>query len=230
MDRTASKGPGRPNIVFGLIVMAVGLMFLMHNLGVDYFEEFWNFWPVLLILLGLSRSFSGRADERTFGWVATFMGLVFFAQFTLGFDVSMETFWPGILIIVGLSIVMRAIQGPRPPRDAIDTSSTVRERAIVGGIARKNTSQNFQGGELSAVMGGCEIDLRDARMAGPSAVIDCFTMWGGIVIQIPPDWIVEPQVTVLAAGFNDTSKPPLQPAGRLVIRGTALMAGIEVKN
>lgn len=230
MDRTEAKGAGRPNIVFGLIVMVVGVMFLMHNLGVRYFEEFWNWWPVLLIMLGLSKSFSGRADERTFGWVVTFLGLVFLAQFTFGLDVRMETFWPGILILVGLSIVMRAIQGPKPPRGAVDTSSTLRERAMVGGIARKNTSQSFQGGELTAVMGGCEIDLRDARMAGPSAVIDCFTMWGGIVIQIPPDWIVEPQVTVLAAGFNDTTKPPLQPAGRLVIRGTALMAAIEVKN
>ena len=230
MDRIESRGPGRPNIVFGLVVIAVGVMFLMHNLGVHYFEEFWNWWPVAMILIGLSKSFSGRADERTFGWVVTFLGLVFFAQFTIGLDVSMEMFWPGILIIVGLSIVMRAIQGPRPPRDAVDTSSTLRERALVGGIARKNTSQTFQGGELTAVMGGCEIDLRDARMAGASAVIDCFTLWGGIVIQIPPDWIVEPQVTIIAAGFNDTSKPPLQPAGRLVLRGTAVMAGIEVKN
>ena len=67
-------------------------------------------------------------------------------------------------------------------------------------------------------------------MAGPTAVIDCFAMWGGIVIQIPGDWVVEPQVTVLAAGFDDNSKPPLQPGGRRIISGTAIMAGIEVKN
>jgi hypothetical protein len=106
----------------------------------------------------------------------------------------------------------------------------LRERALVGGIARKNASQSFQGGELSAVMGGCEVDLREARMAGPEAVIECFAMWGGIVLQIPPDWAVDPQVSVFAAGFNDQSKPPVQPTGRLVIRGTAVMAGIEIKN
>lgn len=229
-SRASRRGPGATNIVFGLIVTAVGLLFLMHNLGVHYFEEFWNFWPVAIILIGLSKIFSGRSDERTFGWIATFIGCVFLAQFTLGLDVRMAEFWPVILIIVGVSIVTRAIRGPQPPREAADSASTLHERAIVGGIARKNTSQSFQGGELSAVMGGCEIDLRDARMAGPTAVIDCFTMWGGIVIQIPPDWVVEPKVTVIAAGFNDTTKPSLQPAGRLIIRGTAVMAGIEVKN
>lgn len=226
----SSNVPGRPNIVFGLIVMALGVMFLLHNLDVHYFDEFWNFWPVALILLGLSKAFSGRADERTFGWVLTFIGGVFFARYVLDWNVHLRDYWPVILIIVGTSIVMRAIQGPKPPREASDAASLVRERALIGGIARKNTSQSFQGGRLTAVAGGCEIDLRDARMAGPQAVIDCFTMWGGIVIQIPPDWVIEPQVTVLAAAFNDTSKPPVQPAGRLVIRGTALMAGIEIKN
>ena len=142
----------------------------------------------------------------------------------------MRELWPIIVIIVGISIVMRAIQGPRPPKDTPDASSTVQERAFVGGIARKNTSQSFQGGTLTAVMGGCEIDLREARMAGSEAVIDCFAMWGGLVIQIPADWVVEPRLSVFAAGFNDTTRPPEQPAGRLVIRGTALMAGIEIKN
>jgi predicted membrane protein len=221
---------GRPNVVFGLVLVAVGLFFLLHNLGFYYFEEFWNFWPVALLLIGISKAFSGRADERTFGWVITFLGAVFFAQFTLGWHVHMGEFWPGILIIVGISVVIRAIKGPGLPLEAIESSSLLHERAIVGGINRKNASQSFQGGQLTAVMGGCEIDLRDARMAGPDAVIECFAMWGGIVIQIPPDWAVDPQMSVFAAGFDDRSKPPVQPVGRLVIRGTALMAGVEIKN
>lgn len=233
LNRAVPKGrAARPNIIFGLIIVAVGLFFLLHNLGLHQFE-FWSLWPAGLMLLGLSKVFSGRHDERTFGWIMLFIGSVFFARHTLGLDVSLGRFWPVILIIVGISITMRAIMGPRAPRPSKDTSdsaSTVNERAFVGGISRKNNSQSFQGGELTAVMGGCEIDLREARMAGPTAVIDCFTMWGGLVIQIPPDWAVDPQVSVFAAGFDDQSKPPVQPAGRLIIRGTAVMAGIEIKN
>ena len=232
-DTLANRGTGRPgrsNIVFGLVLVAIGMIFLLHNLDFHYFDRFWNFWPVALLAIGLAKAFSGRADERTFGWIMTFLGLIFLARFTFGWDVHMRQVWPGILIIVGISIVMRAIQGPKPPREASDTSSVLHERALVGGIARKNASQSFQGGELSAVMGGCEVDLREARMAGPQAVIDCFAMWGGIVVQIPPDWAVDPQVSVFAAGFTDQSKPPVQPTGRLVIRGTAVMAGIEIKN
>ncbi|MDQ3070472.1 MAG: cell wall-active antibiotics response protein [Acidobacteriota bacterium] len=229
-DQKFGKKPRRPNIVFGLILVVVGVLFLLRNLEVYYFDEFWNFWPVLLIALGLSKAFSGRADERTFGWIMTFIGGVFFARHVLHVDVHLGDWWPVIPVIVGVSIMIRAIRGPQAPGEAPELSSVLSERAIIGGIARKNTSQSFQGGELTAIMGGCEIDLRDARMAGPQAVIDCFAMWGGIEIQIPPDWVVDPQVSVLAAGFEDRSKPPVQPAGRLVVRGTALMAGIEIKN
>jgi predicted membrane protein len=229
-SRFDGRRAGRPNIVFGLVLTIVGFIFLLHNLDFHYFEHFWRFWPLALLAIGLAKAFSGRADERTFGWIMTFLGVIFFARFTLGWNVYMREFWPVILVIIGISIVMRGIQGPQPPRDATDTASLVRERALVGGIKRKNTSQSFQGGELTAVMGACEIDLRDARMAGPQVIIDCFAMWGAIVIQIPPDWSIDPQVSVFAAGFEDRTKPPVQPAGTLVLRGTAVMASFELTN
>ena len=51
----------------------------------------------------------------------------------------------------------------------------------------------FRGADLIAVMGGCEIDLRQAAING-EAVIDVFCMWGGIEIRVPEDWtVVEPR-------------------------------------
>ena len=226
---TCSRG-GRSNIVFGLILTTVGVLFLLHNLDVFYIHDIWRYWPLLLIVAGLSKAMWGRGGERMVGAVALFIGCVFFVDNVFGWHVHLGQLWPVILVIVGISVVVQSVRGPRPPGESADLSSVVRERAIVGGIARKNTSQSFQGGELTAFMGGCEIDLRDARMAGPQVVLDCFAMWGGIEIQIPPDWIVDPQVTVFAAGFEDKTKPPVQPVGRLIVRGTLFMGGIEITN
>ena len=226
---TCARG-GRSNIVFGLILTTVGVLFLLHNLDLFYIHDIWRYWPLLLMAVGLSKAMWGRGGERMFGAVALFIGCVFFFDNVFGWHVHLGQLWPVILVIVGISVVVQSVRGPRPPGQSADLSSVVRERAIVGGIGRKNTSQSFQGGELTAFMGGCEIDLREARMAGPQVVLDCFAMWGGIEIQIPPDWIVDPQVTVFAAGFEDKTKPPVQPAGRLIIRGTLFMGGIEITN
>lgn len=226
----AHGGGGRSNIVFGLILTLIGVLFLLHNLGVYYIYDIWRYWPLLLMAAGLSKMVWGRAGERMFGAVALFIGSVFFVDNVFGWDVHLGELWPVILVIVGISVVTRAIRGPRAPGEVADMSTVVREQAIIGGISRRNTSQSFQGGELTAFMGGCEIDLREARMSGPQAVIDCFVMWGGIEIKIPADWVVDPQMSVLAAGFEDSSKVPVQPAGRLVIRGTAFMGGIQISN
>ncbi len=228
--RGRSHGSGRANIVFGLALTLVGVLFLLHNLGLIYIGSVWRFWPVLLIAVGSAKLVFGSGSERTFGAVVVFIGFVFLVDDIFGYHVHLAELWPVILVIVGVSVVARSVPGPRAPREGVDVSSLLREQAIVGGIARRNTSQSFQGGELTAFMGGCEIDLRDARMAGSEAVIDCFAMWGGITIQIPPDWSIEPQLSVFAAGFEDKTKPPVQPVGRLVLRGTAFMGGIEVKN
>jgi predicted membrane protein len=227
----ADRGSGgRSNIVFGLILTTVGVLFLLHNFDIFYIHDIWRYWPVLMIAAGVSKLVWGRQGERMVGAIVTFIGTVFFVDNVFGWDVHLRQFWPMILVIVGVSVITRAVRGPRPPGQSADMSTVVRERAIVGGISRRNTSQSFQGGELSAFMGGLEIDLREARMAGPQVVIECFAMWGGIEIQVPPDWIVDPQMSVFAAGFEDKTKPPVQPAGRLVLRGTAFMGGIEVSN
>lgn len=42
---------------FGLIVIAVGVVLLLNNLGIvpwSYWQEAWKYWPVLVILAGLS--------------------------------------------------------------------------------------------------------------------------------------------------------------------------------
>ena len=229
-QRAECASGGRSNIVFGLILTTVGVLFLLHNFDIFYISDIWRYWPLLLIAAGLTKLVWGRAGERMFGAVAVFIGTVFFVDNVFGWHVHLGQLWPVILVIVGISVITRSVRGPRPPGESADMSAVVRERAIIGGIGRKNTSQSFQGGELSAFMGGLEIDLREARMAGPQVVIDCFAMWGGIEIKIPPDWVVDPQMSVFAAGFEDSTKPPVQPAGRLVLRGTAFMGGIEVSN
>ena len=35
----------------------------------------------------------------------------------------------------------------------------------MGGVSRRSNSQAFRGADLTAVMGGCEIDLRQASIA-----------------------------------------------------------------
>ena len=82
-----------------------------------------------------------------------------------------------------------------------------------------------------AIMGGCEIDLRQAAIAADEASIDTFAMWGGIKIKVPQTWNVILQGFPFLGGFDDKTVKPSDPsAKRLVIRGTAIMGGVEITN
>jgi hypothetical protein len=120
-------------------------------------------------------------------------------------------------------------RGDRPAR-ITDTNSTFSAVAIMAGVSRGNNSRTFRGADLLAIMGGCEIDLRQAAING-EAVIDVFVMWGGIEIRVPEDWTVSSQIFPLMAGVEDKTRPPHGATEhRLVLRGFALMGGVEIRN
>jgi len=114
---------------------------------------------------------------------------------------------------------------------ATDPASRIREFAFLGGIERNNTSQAFRGGEITAALGGVELDLRDCRMAPEGARLDVLAFMGGVSLRIPKDWCVVSDVSVMLGGMdNRTSAPVDGGAAKLLITGQAIMGGIEIKN
>jgi predicted membrane protein len=103
--------------------------------------------------------------------------------------------------------------------------------ALLGGVKRKVVSQDFRGGALTAILGGCELDLRHASISSGQAVIDTFALWGGIDIKVPQEWSVVVQGTPILGAFDDkTVRVGGDGSKVLVIKGVALMGGVELKN
>jgi len=102
---------------------------------------------------------------------------------------------------------------------------------VWSGLERKVSAQDFRGGEVTAIMGGAEIDLRSARMAGDSAVVNVSILWGGVDFHVPADWKVTVEALPLLAGIEDATRAPAGEArGHLIIRGAVIMGGVEIKN
>jgi len=103
----------------------------------------------------------------------------------------------------------------------------------MGGGDRVVRSQDFRGGEVTAIMGGFGIDLRGAGIAGDSATIHIFTLWGGVDLKVPDDWNVAVAGTPILGVFTNSAHGVRQgdaAAKTLVIKGVAIMGGVEVKN
>jgi predicted membrane protein len=105
-----------------------------------------------------------------------------------------------------------------------------KELAVMGGVQRKNVSSDFRGGEATAVMGGIELDLRDASMERAEAVLDISTVMGGVKIRVPETWTVVSRVNTVMGGFKDETRKPRNEEHRLIVKGTLLMGGLKVSN
>jgi len=92
-------------ILWGSVLMALGGLFLLGRMGVVDMPSIWSFWPLVLLVLGVSRLFT-----RQPGAAATFvlLGLAFFAAEFRWMGLSYSTFWPLLLVAVGVGIVIKA--------------------------------------------------------------------------------------------------------------------------
>jgi predicted membrane protein len=111
-----------------------------------------------------------------------------------------------------------------------DTNSSLSAVAVLGAVSRGNNSKSFRRADIMAIMGGCEIDLRHAAIHG-EAIIDVLALWGGVEIRVPEDWTVVSRIVPLMGGVEDKTRPPQGLVEhRLVLRGVAIMGGIEIRN
>jgi predicted membrane protein len=103
---------------------------------------------------------------------------------------------------------------------------------VMGGIDRQNSSLDFSGGDVTVFMGGGELDLRQAQVAGGDAVVQIFAMWGGYTFKVPSDWDVTVDVLPLLGGVSDlrSHHEHREGAPRFTLKGVVIMGGIELKN
>jgi hypothetical protein len=205
-----------------LVLIVVGGWLLLNTLGLVSLD-LWEFiWPLLLVLfgarimLGNKRSGSNATPDPPGGAAPGGAGLT--GAGPTGSPSSGPTpSGPG-----GFAPAMR--NSPEPGHASLFS--------LLSGSKRRWGQSVFRSAEATVCMGGCVLDLRDALMAeGAPAVVDVFVLMGGINIFVPVNWTVSQEVVVLLGGVQDKTRSiPSNPAQHLLVRGTAVMGGVEISN
>ena len=214
-----------PRVVLGLGVMLAGLVLALDSLGLVDGGAVFRFWPLALVAVGVVKWLS-PAPQRVSAvfWMLAGVALLLV---TLG-RMSFVGVWAVLLFLLGANIAWKAL---RPVGTPGDPAAALDLLQFMGGTKTMVTTTDFKGGQATAVMGGCEIDLRHASMSeGRPAVLDTFAFWGGIEIRVPDDWEVVSQGSALLGGFVNNARSLPGAKRRLVVTGLAIMGGVEVKN
>ncbi len=219
MARDLKNDPPLPRLIFGLAVLGAGVVFWLDRIGRIEARDYLEWWPLALILLGLANLPYRRWFTAAFWtvagtyWLLPLLGLPRFHFWRI------IGLWPLIISAGGAALVVQALRGARRP-------TSFRAVAVMSGNVRKVGAQ-FRGGEALAVMGGCDVDLSTATIAG-EAILDVLAFWGAIDVKVPRGWRVISEVTPILGGYDDKTDPAPAGAPRLIVRGAVIGAGIEV--
>jgi LiaF transmembrane domain len=217
-------------LIAGLVLAGLGLLFTLDNLGIVRAREVLQYWPVVLLLVGVSQILQARSSAGMVGgsiWIL--IGGVLLGE-RLDLISNAFRFWPLVLVGVGAYVIFQSFSRREVPSG--DRSDRVSAVAVLGGVDRRVLSTTFQGGDITAFMGGGKLDLRDATMPpGTEALVDVTTMMGGFEIRVPDTWNVVVEIVPFMGGYEDKTGHPTDPsAPRLRIRGFVMMGGVEIRN
>ena len=223
-----------PQIILGLGIILIGILFLLGNMDIIDPHDYLQYWPVIILIIGLAYLIQcHHGPGRIWGLILTFVGAAMLLDRMYFIHFNLWDYWPLILVAIGIMMIVKStfirkvITPPFP--ESKDSNDYIKAIAVMGGFKRSNNSQNFQGGELTAIMGGLEIDLRDASLKG-DGIIEVFALMGGMELRVPEDWIIIIEGFPFMGGFEDKTRPPKDSIKRLIIKGTAMMGGVEIKN
>lgn len=219
---------------FGVTIAAFGGVLLLRNLEIIKFDSwhvFWGtVWAVGLVLAGLTTIFSShKMLTRAWGLLLMATGVSIGLNAYGIIDVSIwKIFWPVVLIAVGLVVTFSVGSGGYKwsKKSVADDGSNEKIAIFYGEESR--VKGDYTGGSATAIFGGVELDLRQAKIKD-GAVIDIFTFCGGVSLSLPDDVIVKNDVRGILGGSEDKTVSKSSAKKTIILRGECVLGGLEVK-
>jgi predicted membrane protein len=224
--------------LWGGILIVVGTLILLDHFGIVNANAVWKYWPMLVIVIGLRKFFAH--GQQAWGAFVIFLGVLLQLDALGVAHFQWVDIWPVLLIGAGIFMIWGSLEAriylPRWGNSGGDPRTTLNEHVIFGGVEKRVNSKNFKGGQVDAVFGGIEIDLRDAEMEGDEAVLVANALFGGIEIRVPDTWFVASEGQGIFGGFTDSTHfhgvtdPSTPHRKTLIVKGSSIFGGVEIRN
>ncbi len=239
MIEHSNKSTSRTRLVIGLLITAVGVLYLLDNLDLISFNlgNIIFSWPMVFTVIGFIIMINSR--NRFFGTALFLVGLFFLLPMIIPeLHYDSDVIWPIIIIVLGLSILLQKSNlwhggSSRLRRNGKYDTDKIDEIAVFGGGEKTIRSDNFQGGNITSIFGGSEIDLTNCKLADGQQFIDVLAIFGGSTLIVPKDWNVVVDVFPIFGGFskkgNRMFDTDIDKSRTLIIKGVVIFGGGEVK-
>jgi hypothetical protein len=230
-------------LVFAVFLIVAGTLLFLDNIGLIPVHNIWDYWPLLLIAVGISKLANcSRSMGRLWGVILVAGGALILACNIGVLHVRNDVIWPLLLVAFGLVVLMQTMESrnaskyvPGFPMGSVAASENLLgDSAIFGNVKRKIETQSFQGGGVLSIFGSVDLDLRRAQISSveKAASLEANAVFGAVKIRIPETWRVEVNGAAILGSYEDkTNSPRTGPdTPRLIITGYAIFGSVEIED
>ncbi|HEX7959434.1 MAG TPA: DUF5668 domain-containing protein [Terriglobales bacterium] len=226
-------------VATSLMVIAVGVLLLLNQIGAFPARYELSFWPIILVGIGAVRLASSKTADRHWGAFMVLLGVLFQLNDWHIIRFRFQDLWPVLIMGVGALLLWNALQGKKTSlfsKGANDASfeGEFDLNYVFGGGEPRLQTKEFRGGRLTAIFGGFKLDLSRAEMQSGEATIEANAIFGGGEILVPETWHVILHGSGIFGGYDNKTRyfqpDASQPSRTLTVKGSAVFGGIVIKN
>ncbi|BDQ03914.1 LiaF domain-containing protein [Ignavibacterium sp.] len=214
--------------------IVLGFLFFLNSLDILDFSisRIIFSWPFFFLVIGVFITLN--TNKKLLGGILSGLGAIFLIpKIFPSVDYNGTIVLAIIFIALGLYIILNRREKEKIAFDQ-ERKDYIDDVAIFGGGNKVITSDNFKGGNITAVFGGSEINLKGCKLAEGTNVIDVLCVFGGTTLIVPQDWNIVLNITPIFGGFsNKLIKDPNAIADQnktLIIKGLVVFGGGEIKS
>ena len=222
------------NILWGLLLIALGLIFGLNALDLTHIDIFFDGWWTLFIIIPCAIGLFENKD-KTANLIGLVIGLVLLLVCwdILDLGLILKLFFPAVLVFTGLSILLKGMHTDQQAQQYIETNpldSTAQEYcATFSGLDLHFQGQHFDGAKLTAVFGGIDLDLTGAVM-DQDIVIEATAIFGSIDITVPQNYRVRICSNSIFGGVSDDGNHPNEEGLITVfVNGKCMFGGVNIR-
>lgn len=213
----------------GVVFLIFGIGLFMHQMNViDFFRVLSVWWPLILIIIGIIQLVQRNQSAAVSGFFFLIIGGAFLLNDVVHINL-MVYIWPVLLIFIGIVIIFTRVKSDQ----TIDTNESVNAFSLFSGTEIRSQSENFQGGSITSVFAGSEVDLRDAVFLEEGVTLELTAIFGGISLTVPEHVLLEFSGFPIFGGWEDHTRRRSDDKGDFItlkLNCLTFCGGVEIKN
>jgi hypothetical protein len=114
MKDEAETSNWRHQLVWGAVLITAGVAFLLDRIGQLELGHLWRYWPVLMVIAGLSNMVPPTTPKLVLNglsWIA--FGAWFFVSMERLWGLGFHNSWPILIIMWGVKLALKPVLGNR---------------------------------------------------------------------------------------------------------------------